>query len=248
MLPAHAGMVPLRLRPVALFTYAPRARGDGPEIGASAMDVPTCSPRTRGWSRDLRRTKGARAMLPAHAGMVPRRCGRSPPLSDAPRARGDGPDSSLCGTGTGTEVVSAVVRWTVARTARPDALGGIPSTSVFRLLGRCGGRSAPTPWRRSAEQGPGDGSPCRLCSTGVLVAVRPGLVSQGSSLGRSTCRTRDRYPVQAQVGPVLSRQRRESRLRRSGGGVRGRLPTAGRVVMRTTTRAGWFRSAVCSSR
>ncbi len=52
-----------------------------------------CSPRTRGWSPLQRRLVGGEAVLPAHAGMVPR-----PPCTGcawrcAPRARGDGPSS-----------------------------------------------------------------------------------------------------------------------------------------------------------
>ena len=91
VLPAHAGMVPARPGAAPPPSSAPRARGDGPLVYHSYYAPEVCSPRTRGWSpappdRD-RRT----AVLPAHAGMVPK--DRMSPgwSSGAPRARGDGP-------------------------------------------------------------------------------------------------------------------------------------------------------------
>jgi len=111
LLPAHAGMVPLPRGHARHFEPAPRARGDGPcepSVRRAADPAPRargdgprrgsgqwprviCSPRTRGWSHPRRRAGGDRALLPAHAGMVPRRRGHIRGTLPAPRARGDGP-------------------------------------------------------------------------------------------------------------------------------------------------------------
>ena len=71
LLPAHAGMVPLVTVSRCPPLPAPRARGDGPGrlIGPGALV--RCSPRTRGWSPDRLPVPHPRALLPAHAGMVP---------------------------------------------------------------------------------------------------------------------------------------------------------------------------------
>jgi len=91
LLPAHAGMVPGRRACGRPGAAAPRARGDGPRCGNPLAIWRSCSPRTRGWSPDMRMALYKRALLPAHAGMVPDgrpdRHGRGA----APRARGDGP-------------------------------------------------------------------------------------------------------------------------------------------------------------
>ena len=50
-----------------------------------------CSPPARGWSLHLRGTASCRFVLPASAGMVPRRSSTGTPASRAPRQRGDGP-------------------------------------------------------------------------------------------------------------------------------------------------------------
>jgi hypothetical protein len=100
VLPAHAGMVPGTPRSRPRCAGAPRARGDGPLLLKGGHHVGECSPRTRGWSRPVRRGPADRWVLPAHAGMVPRTRQRSawwrapipPPWrTSAPRARGDGP-------------------------------------------------------------------------------------------------------------------------------------------------------------
>ncbi len=71
VLPAHAGMVPVRPEPAASQVRAPRARGDGPVWSHALTDQLMCSPRTRGWSPRPFRTCWCPAVLPAHAGMVP---------------------------------------------------------------------------------------------------------------------------------------------------------------------------------
>ncbi len=94
LLPAPAGMVPEPSGKTAPSTSAPRARGDGPVGGMPGEVAVDCSPRPRGWSLIAVLRVRAEDLLPAPAGMVPPSaalvCGRS----TAPRARGDGPDST----------------------------------------------------------------------------------------------------------------------------------------------------------
>ena len=71
VLPAHAGMVPTRPGCPRWSRCAPRARGDGPFSASSRRPPKRCSPRTRGWSPLSRDPGPGRAVLPAHAGMVP---------------------------------------------------------------------------------------------------------------------------------------------------------------------------------
>ncbi len=91
LLPAHAGMVPSGPTTRTLASPAPRARGDGPWTDEGNSVVAACSPRTRGWSRHGRTRLHGHALLPAHAGMVPRSALSCHVFSSAPRARGDGP-------------------------------------------------------------------------------------------------------------------------------------------------------------
>jgi len=91
VLPAHAGMVPVRQNPDGIGVSAPRARGDGPLIKTIFFNFNPCSPRTRGWSRHLRAHLEDAQVLPAHAGMVPGLCRIRSASPRAPRARGDGP-------------------------------------------------------------------------------------------------------------------------------------------------------------
>ena len=91
MLPAHAGTVPSTRSGRSSSTCAPRARGDGPPRGEGRPVGGGCSPRTRGWSRDVRDSGHQGLVLPAHAGMVPTHCPQADDGHSAPRARGDGP-------------------------------------------------------------------------------------------------------------------------------------------------------------
>ncbi|SHK39378.1 hypothetical protein SAMN05421803_11916 [Nocardiopsis flavescens] len=91
LLPAHAGMVP-SWRVHCWSQYpAPRARGDGPGLRFTVYCWRVCSPRTRGWSRGIRGGEERKALLPAHAGMVPATSAGRRRWPSAPRARGDGP-------------------------------------------------------------------------------------------------------------------------------------------------------------
>ena len=71
LLPAHAGMVRSAGTGRRRAPPAPRARGDGPQLGDLSDEALVCSPRTRGWS--------------------PPTCGPANTSQAAPRARGDGP-------------------------------------------------------------------------------------------------------------------------------------------------------------
>ncbi len=73
LLPAPAGMVPWSGTPTGHRRTAPRARGDGPSLTRAPQYVSTCSPRPRGWSRGRGRRPLRLELLPAPAGMVPRR-------------------------------------------------------------------------------------------------------------------------------------------------------------------------------
>ena len=86
-------MVPQPPRGASGGCPAPRARGDGPRVRLVSPGAMSCSPRTRGWSRNDAWRDHRGALLPAHAGMVPGvtpSCGR---WHAAPRARGDGPST-----------------------------------------------------------------------------------------------------------------------------------------------------------
>ncbi len=90
LLPAPAGMVPpwWASRPVG--TPAPRTRGDSPGSRWSVRLVGRCSPHPRGWSRDHGHGSSG-VLLPAPAGMVPKRRRDRGRGRTAPCTRGDGP-------------------------------------------------------------------------------------------------------------------------------------------------------------
>ncbi len=91
LLPAPAGMVPRRSPGRARRSTAPRTRGDGPETNRSAYDAQICSPHPRGWSQRRALRPDEELLLPAPAGMVPKRSERQLGSTTAPRTRGDGP-------------------------------------------------------------------------------------------------------------------------------------------------------------
>ncbi|CAN3979351.1 Peptidase, M20A family [Kitasatospora purpeofusca] len=91
LLPAHAGLVPRRPGVYHLPLPAPRACGVGPGRCPAAALVRLCSPRMRGWSHQRRLPITPVSLLPAHAGLVPRRPGVYHLPLPAPRACGVGP-------------------------------------------------------------------------------------------------------------------------------------------------------------
>ena len=95
VLPARAGMVPVSRHVPAWARRAPRASGDGPSQPGMAGRMWGCSPRERGWSLLDSAHRLIADVLPARAGMVPRRPTQVVAGHGAPRASGDGPYSEL---------------------------------------------------------------------------------------------------------------------------------------------------------
>ncbi len=91
LLPAPAGMVPPAARTPRPRPTAPRTRRDGPSCEEVEAGPEGCSPHPRGWSRPVPRGAGRARLLPAPAGMVPRRSATACTPGPAPRTRGDGP-------------------------------------------------------------------------------------------------------------------------------------------------------------
>ncbi len=71
LLPAHAGVFPVRRPWRVLRDAPPRARGGVPRTRGSGAATAASSPRTRGCSRGPPRRSGWRRLLPAHAGVFP---------------------------------------------------------------------------------------------------------------------------------------------------------------------------------
>ncbi len=95
LLPAHAGMFPSPTGPGTTSSTAPRARGDVPGRRVHGPGRSLCSPRTRGCSQVRIHTWVEAELLPAHAGMFPRRRRRCRRWGSAPRARGDVPHITI---------------------------------------------------------------------------------------------------------------------------------------------------------
>ncbi len=97
LLPAPAGMFPARTLPASGSSSAPRTRGDVPRQSHHTTDTSLCSPHPRGCSLPDQRLPARHFLLPAPAGMFPR---RRPPWAvraPAPRTRGDVPACSNSG-------------------------------------------------------------------------------------------------------------------------------------------------------
>ena len=112
--PAHAGMDPLMPREKQGYPWLPRARGDGPSMPNSASDRPGASPRTRGWTLDIRIAADFADGFPAHAGMDLRATPSLDWLLRLPRARGDGP-WEYWGHYHASEASPRTRGWTLAR-------------------------------------------------------------------------------------------------------------------------------------
>ncbi len=91
LLPAPAGMAPMRGTTAAARSSAPRTRGDGPGPGRGASWNPDCSPHPRGWPPAAADGLPGLLLLPAPAGMAPAKPRRPTSSRTAPRTRGDGP-------------------------------------------------------------------------------------------------------------------------------------------------------------
>ncbi len=147
MVPAHAGVVPLR-RPVNVPTKSgPRARGGGPFSCAPRWWPSQWSPRTRGWSHGRARELADQHVVPAHAGVVPSSPSSSTRSPRGPRARGGGPRT--CQVIYGLCVWSPRTRgWSRCRHPRqphPDVVpahaGVVPSATPHDAPSRGGPRA-----------------------------------------------------------------------------------------------------------
>ena len=94
VVPAHAGVVPSRMRRPQRSRGRPRPRGGGPQEPTSRSGSQRSSPPTRGWSPAPDSRSPTWIVVPAHAGVVP--FPRSPRRSPGgrPRPRGGGPRSA----------------------------------------------------------------------------------------------------------------------------------------------------------
>ncbi|AVI00276.1 hypothetical protein C5L38_35070 (plasmid) [Streptomyces sp. WAC00288] len=103
LLPAPAGMDPRHDPAVLRGLPAPCARGDGPAITTRLSLGDTCSPRSRGWTQQVRADRPRHVLLSAFAGMDPSPPTRWTAPRPAPCACGDepswfvqGPDLGFC--------------------------------------------------------------------------------------------------------------------------------------------------------
>ncbi len=163
LLPARAGMVPPRPLRRPRPGPAPRTRGDGPLLPAALYSTRPCSPHARGWSRRQREAGLRIGLLPARAGMAPRRSPSSGTTRPAPRTRGDGP-SSRASRAQFTHCSPHARGWPPPPLKRPTTCGLLPARAGM----------VPPPWisqtwRQPAPRTRGDG-PCAIMSPyGVTV-------------------------------------------------------------------------------
>ena len=124
--PAHAGMDRKRGTDISRRPRFPRPRGDGPSIVVPDSLFRAVSPPTRGWTWVCSSTGVSSAGFPAHAGMDPARCWRSPHDPGFPRPRGDGPTG--CPWFTDSCMVSPPTRgWTPDSPVDRRGRGGFPA-------------------------------------------------------------------------------------------------------------------------
>ena len=91
VVPAHAGMFPMRYKIAGVYDSGPRACGDVPEIAFALVVIEGWSPRMRGCSRGIRLRLRAPHVVPAHAGMFPSTTATAVGNLRGPRACGDVP-------------------------------------------------------------------------------------------------------------------------------------------------------------
>ena len=151
--PALAGMDPSQARPTPQPSWLPRARGDGPRAADMPTDLPSASPRSRGWTVVFRSHRRHLPGFPALAGMDPRNSGSRRPRRRLPRARGDGP--TLCTAYRGTGAASPRSRgWTRGRGTIPASGCGFPALAGMDPVS-CGRSRC----RRRLPRARGDGPP-----------------------------------------------------------------------------------------
>ena len=96
--PARAGMDPGRTHRAEYRRWLPRASGDGPLSGKSAIGLPGAAPRERGWTPDRPNPGAVFRGCPARAGMDPKNGMSAHDRPWLPRASGDGPHSAYGNT------------------------------------------------------------------------------------------------------------------------------------------------------
>ncbi len=95
VVPAHAGVVPDEKKRCIKGTGGPRACGGGPARLTLGAYLTVWSPRMRGWSPVPGGDERRAAVVPAHAGVVPRKVVATDLLLCGPRACGGGPRQSV---------------------------------------------------------------------------------------------------------------------------------------------------------
>ena len=157
VLPACAGVVPCPRGRRTCCPGAPRVRGGGPGRDGLLADALECSPRARGWSLVDHGHVEVVLVLPACAGVVPRRRSQAGLVLRAPRVRGGGPVSSPM-----SQPCSSC-----SPRARGWSHSSCPAGEWEGVLPACAGvvpptwRSARTPGRAPRVRGGGP-----VCSTG----------------------------------------------------------------------------------
>src|SRR5690606_38927780 len=155
LLPARAGTVPRRPRGSPARTAAPRTRGDGPPTWRRLPRPWDCSPHARGWSLRQHLLTGLLHLLPARAGMVPRRRARRGRRCAAPRTRGDGPGQFPCLAGL--LVCSPHARgWSPRAPSTPTSSTLLPARAGMVPMWPAGTR-----WPRPGPRTRGDGPSTR---------------------------------------------------------------------------------------
>ena len=194
--PAHAGMDREGTPRNRASGGLPRARGDGPGLGADFKDLDVASPRTRGWTPAMRASHPAFFGFPAHAGMDPSHISSSTCRRRLPRARGDGPSDAL----ERNAEVSASPRtrgWTFQLLRYQDGPGGFPAHAgmdPLPMVSIASGRRLP--------RARGDG-PSACCVAGTLLMASPR--TRGWTIyGRGPTGKGKGFPAHAGMDPDFS--------------------------------------------
>ncbi len=151
LLPAPAGMVPLRGLGGVRRRPAPRACGDGPRCSRFGAIRLCCSPRLRGWSRAHRHRHRRQPLLPAPAGMVPRSASGRSTCCPAPRACGDGPEPTTS-TRSGSSCSPRLRGWSRLVRGPPAGVVLLPAPA-----GMVPWATRSTIWSPAAPRARGDG-------------------------------------------------------------------------------------------
>ncbi len=212
VVPARAGVVPPTGSSASRPDGGPRACGGGPSYTPSLVNAGSWSPRVRGWSRDVPPLRAGRDVVPARAGVVPRRRRGRWCRSCGPRACGGGPDRS--------GYTYFATAWSPRVRGWSRSLGRRDLVQVV-VPARAGVVPPPSPSSTSSSCGP------RACGGGPNAVVAAGTGPQWSPRVRGwsqrgrRCRHRPSVvPARAGVVPsrTCSRPTRTCGPRACGGG------------------------------